>query len=345
MLEIEKPYLIYLGNVQEAAMAKTGFGIRDWSPESCVAQFRLPNCKVDLGLPDCTPHEAAEKGAQTLIIGLAPVGGALSNDDIKAIEEALDAGLDIAAGLHDKLQNHAGIAALAGKRGRRLLDVRAVTTSGHVGTGRKRSGKRLLTVGTDCACGKKYTALAIARELQECGVDADFRATGQTGVLISGHGVAMDSVVSDFLSGAAEALSPDAPAQHWDVIEGQGAIMHPAFAAVTLGLLHGSQPDALVLCHDVSRFSLLGFDHMPIPSILHAIDTYTQLAFLTNPHAKFVGISLNTSSLDEASAYRTIEQYSKKYDLPCTDPVRFGVRPIVENMINAPHPSQGVTRL
>src|SRR6476646_7999989 len=133
------------------------------------------------------------------------------------------------------------------------------------GTGLKRLGRRLLTVGTDCALGKKYTALALARAFTTRGVAADFRATGQTGILIAGSGVPMDAVVADVEAGAAKLLSPDAAPQHWDVIEGQGSLFHPAYAAVTLGLLHGSQPDMFVVCHQPSRTHVLGYPTFALP--------------------------------------------------------------------------------
>ena len=170
------------------------------------------------------------------------------------------------------------------------------------GTGKKRSGRRVLTVGTDCAVGKKYTALAIEKEMRARGVDADFRATGQTGIFISGRGIAVDSVVSDFVSGAAEWLSPAAAPQHWDVIEGQGSLFHPAYAGVTLGLIHGSQPDALVLCHDLARTGIADYEGYAIPSYEACFEAYLAAARLTNPAARFAGVSLNTSSLDEAAA-------------------------------------------
>ena len=127
-----------------------------------------------------------------------------------------------------------------------------------VGTGEKRAGKRLLTVGTDCAVGKKYTALAIEKTLRARGVDANFRATGQTGIFISGRGIAIDSVIADFIAGAAEWLSPANQPEHWDIIEGPGSLFNPAYAGVTLGLVHGSQPDALVICHDARRTRISG---------------------------------------------------------------------------------------
>src|SRR5262249_56993932 len=169
------------------------------------------------------------------------------------LEAALEAGLDAVSGMHTRLGSFERLKRAAERGRARLVDVRTPATPIPVASGRKRSGKRVLTVGTDCALGKKYTALALTRALETVGIAATFRATGQTGILIAGSGIAMDALVADFLAGAAEMLSPDNLPDHWDVIEGQGSLYHPAYAAVTLGLLHGSQPDAIVLCHDTAR--------------------------------------------------------------------------------------------
>jgi uncharacterized NAD-dependent epimerase/dehydratase family protein len=187
-------------------------------------------------------------------------------------------------------------------------------------------------VGTDCALGKKYTALAIAKAMVARGLKADFRATGQTGILISGRGVAVDAVVADFISGASEALSPANSPDHWDIIEGQGSLFHPAYAAVTLGLLHGSQPDALVLCHDPTRQFLNGFPHFPVLSPEQALPPYLSAARLTNPGATFVGVSLNTSGMSAFEAQETLKKTSHSLGLPCVDPIRTGVEPIVSRL-------------
>ncbi len=155
--------------------------------------------------------------------------------------------------MHARLHDIPVLREAAERAGKRLIDVREPPPGIPIGTGLKRSGKRLLTVGTDCALGKKYTALAIAKAFQARGVDADFRATGQTGIMIAGAGIPMDAVVADFAAGAAEILSPDAQPDHWDVIEGQGSILHPVFSGVSLALLHGSQPDVFIVCHDPRR--------------------------------------------------------------------------------------------
>ncbi len=149
-----------------------------------------------------------------------------------------------------------------------MIDVRVPPPGIPIATGRKRSGRRLLTVGTDCALGKKYTALALARAFAARGVPTDFRATGQTGIMIAGAGIPMDAVVADFEAGAAEMLSPDAPPDHWDVIEGQGSLFHPSYACVSLGLLHGSQPDVIVVCHEPGRTGIVGLDAYRLPGLV-----------------------------------------------------------------------------
>ena len=193
-----------------------------------------------------------------------------------------------------------------------------------VGTGRKRTGKRLLTVGTDCALGKKYTALAIAGAMRRRGVDADFRATGQTGIMIAGSGMPMDAVISDFVAGAAEILSPDAAADHWDVIEGQGSLFHPAYAGVSLGLLHGSQPDVFVLCHEPGREHLLGYPDFPTPSLPEAIARHIAMGSLTNAKIRCAGVSFNTASLRPATADTLMQGVAQSLGLPVADPMRGG---------------------
>src|SRR5262249_10280049 len=161
----------------------------------------------------------------------------------------------------------------------------------------KRSGQRLLTVGTDCALGKKYTALALVAAFRKRGVDADFRATGQTGIMISGGGIPLDAVISDFAAGAAEMLTPDAAPDHWDVVEGQGSLFHPSYAGVSLALLHGTQPDVLVLCHEVGRERLAGLEEYATPDLQEAIGLNLILGRRTNQQIRCAGISLNTSIL------------------------------------------------
>ncbi|MGH8240721.1 MAG: DUF1611 domain-containing protein, partial [Steroidobacteraceae bacterium] len=306
--------------------------IRDWMPHAVVGQLRLPGCTVTTGLPDLTAAQAAQQGARAMLLGVAPVGGAISPHWVRALLAALEAGLDLISGLHTRLGSIPEVKAAAERTGRKLFDVRHTDRVFEPGTGIKRPGKRLLTVGTDCALGKKYTALAIARELQRRGHKATFRATGQTGIMISGAGLAVDAVVADFISGAAEWLSPANDADHWDVIEGQGSLFHPAYAGVTLGLLHGSQPDAIVLCHDPSRRTVVGCPGYPIPELGDAVDLYLSNGRLTNRAIRCVGISLNSSKLDEDSRARMVREISRRFNLPVFDPIRDGASEVVDVM-------------
>ncbi|HEY0686551.1 MAG TPA: N-acetyltransferase DgcN [Steroidobacter sp.] len=323
------PYLLFLGDVTELAAAKTAAGILQWRPELCIGQIRAPGGTVDLGLPEMRPAEAAKHGARTMIIGIANAGGFIPDSWLPTILVALEAGLDIAAGMHTRLVDVPQIRETASRLGRTLHDVRQPTQSFVPGSGRKRSGLRLLTVGTDCAVGKKYAALAIEKSMRARGMKADFRATGQTGIFISGRGVAVDAVVADFISGAAEWLSPANDPDHWDVIEGQGSLFHPAYAGVTLGLIHGSQPDALVICHEPVRKALVGFDHYPVPALQDCIDATVSAARLTNPVARAVGISINTSRMSEQAASEAIARLEQQTGLPCRDPIRHGMDDVV----------------
>jgi uncharacterized NAD-dependent epimerase/dehydratase family protein len=331
-LTIAKPYLLFLGDVTRDAAAKTGFGLRDWCGSDCVGQWALPDARVDLGLPALSPSEAVRLGARSLVIAVAPVGGAIAQSWIPYLVAALEAGLDLVSGMHSRLGDVAALAEAADRCGRKLVDVRHSRSAFPVATGRKRPGKRVLTVGTDCALGKKYTALALVDELKRRGLRADFRATGQTGILISGGGVAIDAVIGDFVAGAAEFLSPSNDPDHWDVIEGQGSLFHPAYAGVTLGLLHGSQPDALVLCHDPSRLHLEGFPEFPLIDLKLAIQGYVAAARLTNPRATFVGVSLNTSRLTVEQRAETITRLEDELGLPCSDPLVTGMSSIADGL-------------
>jgi uncharacterized NAD-dependent epimerase/dehydratase family protein len=329
---MEHPYLLFLGNAKDQLAAKTAQGVADWRPEWCVGQLRLEGCKADLGIPDLTLTEAAEKGAKTLLIGVVNPGGVMNNDWTTVLVDALAAGLDIASGLHSPLSDTRELAQAAEKYGRKLIDVRIPDQHLDTGTGIKRSGKRLLTVGTDCSLGKKYTALALEKEMRAQGFDADFCATGQTGVMIAGRGLAIDAVVADFISGAAEWISPEADPDHWHVIEGQGSLFHPAFAGVSLGLLHGSQPDALVLCHEPTRTNMRNLPGHPIPGLQECMDLNLTAARLTNKDVRFVGISVNSSELDDTARKKYLAETEEKYGLPCADPLIEGMARIVENL-------------
>ena len=323
-LTLPQPYLLFLGDVTEAGYAKTAFGLRDWAADQCVGEYRLPGATVTTGLAQLTPAEAAARGARSMLIGVANRGGIIPPNWRQSLIDALHAGLDIVSGMHARLADIPGLADAAVHAGRHLIDVRVPPATLPIATGAKRSGKRLLTVGTDCALGKKYTALALTRALIDRGIDADFRATGQTGIMIAGGGIPMDAVIADFEAGAAETLSPDAAADHWDVIEGQGSLHHPAYAGVSLGLLHGSQPDVFVVCHEPGRTDVLGAPGYVLPSVEEVIAATMLLGRRTNPAIRCGGVSYNTSGCDPDEADRMMAADSERLGVPVADPVRGG---------------------
>lgn len=332
---IAKPFLIFVGDVSRSTSTKTARGVVDWSKPDCVGQWRLSADADDLSLPEMEPQAAVRAGARSMLIGVAPIGGALPEKWIARLIEALEAGLDLVSGLHTRLNTIEALREAAQRHGRRIHDVRYVDRAFPLATGRKRTGKRLLTVGTDCALGKKYTSLALACAMRARGIDADFRATGQTGVMISGAGVAVDAVIADFIAGASETLSPDSADWHWDIIEGQGAIFHPAYAGVTLGLLHGSQPDVLILCHDPSRSEISSFPGFVIRPLEETMRVYETLAHVTNPKARFAGISLNTATLNASEAEALARGIESEHGLVVFDPMRFGIERAVDAIIAA----------
>lgn len=331
-MAIEHPYLLFLGDAADQLAAKTAQGIAHWRPGWCLGQLRLPGCNADLGLPDVTLEAAVAAGARTLVVGVANRGGVIGPDWVEVLEKALIHGLDLAAGLHNRLADVPSLTSLAAQHSRRLFDVRHPSRSFEVANGRRRPGKRLLTVGTDCSVGKMYASLALEKEMRARGLDADFRATGQTGILIAGDGVSVDAVIADFISGAVEWLSPANHPDHWDVIEGQGSLFHASFAGVSLGLLHGAQPDVLVLCHEPTRRHLRGLPDFPVPDLRECLEANLAAARLTNPDVTCEGIAVNTAALDAEAARALLATIEEELHLPAVDPFRDGVAPIVDRL-------------
>ncbi len=329
---MRNPYLMFLGDVEDQLAAKTAKGIVDWRPEWCLGQLKLAGCVADLGIKDMTIAEAVAGGAKTMVVGIVNSGGFLPEHWISAIVEALDAGMDVASGLHIRLGDMPEIKEAAARNGRALFDVRHPTRNIPTGKGTPRQGKRLLAVGTDCSVGKMYTALAIEKEMHKRGMKADFRATGQTGIFIAGSGISIDAVVADFISGAVEELSPPNDADHWDIIEGQGSLFHPSFAGVSLGLLHGAQADALILCHEPTRTHMRGLPHQPLPDLKTCMELNLTCAQLTNKNAEFVGVAINTSGLKEGERQEYLAKVEKELGLPTVDPFKDGTAPIVDNL-------------
>ncbi len=332
--DIPHPYLIYAGHAVDALDVKTGMGLVEWRPNWCGGQWRESESVYDLRLPDMTPTAARAAGMTTMVIGVAEFGGRLTDGLKAAVAEAIAAGLNVASGLHDRLNADPDLARAARQAGVHLFDVRGLPPGAQppVASGRRRTGRRLLTVGTDCAVGKKFTALSLERDLHAAGRSATFRATGQTGVLISGGGVAIDAVAADFLAGVVEQMTPDNMSDHWDIVEGQGSLHHPAYAAVSLGLLHGAQPDAFVVCHEAGREAVLGYETFPLPSIGDCIELVVANGRRLNPDIRCVGVSLNCSQIrpsERAAAKRALEAEA---GLPVVDPAEDGTGRLIAAM-------------
>lgn len=327
---IETPYLLFLGDAPDGLAAKVAQGIRDWRPENCVGQYRMEGCKADLGLTDMTLAEAKAAGAKTLVIGVANRGGKISQAWKKVLVAALEEGFDLASGLHNLLRDEPDLKAVAEATGRALHDVRVPEVDYPIADGVKRPGKRVLAVGTDCSVGKMYTTLALDAAMRERGMKSTFRATGQTGILITGDGVPLDAVVADFMAGSIEYLTPANDEDHWDVIEGQGSLFHVSFSGVTLALIHGGQPDALILCHEPTRSHMRGLPGYALPSLEEVRDLSLSLAKVANPDCKVVGVSINTQHMGESEARSYCEEVEARLGLPTVDPFRHGADRLVD---------------
>ena len=321
---IKTPYLLFLADAPDPLAAKVAQGIRDWRPENAIGQFRMEGCRADMRLPDMTLAEARAAGAETLVIGVANRGGVISPAWKKVLIAALEEGFDLASGLHNLLRDEPDLVAVAKATGRSLHDVRVPNVQYPIANGVKRSGKRCLAVGTDCSVGKMYTALAMDAEMKARGLKSSFRATGQTGILITGEGVPLDAVIADFMAGAVEWLTPDNDPDHWDMIEGQGSLFHISYSGVTMALVHGGQPDALILCHEPTRPHMRGLPDYEMPSLEALRDLALTLARQSNAAAQVVGISINTAAFGEDEALAYLAEVEKRMGLPAVDPFRQG---------------------
>jgi uncharacterized NAD-dependent epimerase/dehydratase family protein len=329
-MALATPYLMFLGDAPDQLAAKVAIGVAHWRPDWCKGQLRLAGCNADLGIPDMSIEDAVKAGCKTMVVGVANRGGVIPDHWVGVIVEAITAGMDVAAGLHRRLRDVPAIAEAAATHGRKLTDARHPSRDFDVASGQARSGRRLLTVGTDVSVGKMFTSLAIEREMQARGMKADFRATGQTGIFIAGSGASVDAVIADFIAGAAEWLTPANDPDHWDVVEGQGSLFHASYSGVTLGLIHGSRPHALVLCHDAARREMRGTPNVPVPTLEDCIAVNERMARMFEPDAKVVGVSVNTSSMDDARATAYLAEVSARLGLPAVDAVRTGVAAIVD---------------
>lgn len=277
-----------------------------------------------------------------ILIGIAPAGGQLPQEWRGWILEAIERGLQIWSGLHTFIGDDPEFAAKAKAKGVKILDARKPPANLRVSDGRTREVDAfvVLTVGSDCNVGKMTAQLQIVKDLNAAGLKTRFAATGQTGILIEGWGIAVDAVIADFIGGAAESLTLEAAQGGTEVVlvEGQGSLIHPAYSGVTLGLLHGSCPRAMILCHQASRTMIGDYGGrepwVPIPRLSELVKIYEDAARPVLP-SKVIGIALNTYDLSDADAKKAIADAERETGLPATDPVRYSTKPLVDAVVRA----------
>ncbi|GAN33490.1 conserved hypothetical protein [Candidatus Brocadia sinica JPN1] len=322
--------------------AKTAVSVIRYRKEDVVALIDRVNAGKDIesiigigkGIPIVsTIAETLHLKPTALLIGIAPPGGMLPAEWRKHITDALINKLHIISGLHCHLDDDPEFCKLAHDHQREIWDVRKPPEDIPLGSGKAKETKtlRILTVGSDCNIGKMVTSIEIANAAKKRGFNACFVATGQTGIMIDGSGIAVDHVISDFISGAAEKLVIDRSHYHLLSIEGQGTIVHPAYSGVTLGLLHGAAPQGLILCHQPTRKTLRHFANFPILPLPYLIDLYEKLAQPVHP-CKVIGISLNCFGMTDHDALQEIQKVEKETKLPATDPIKFGVNKFIDGI-------------
>jgi uncharacterized NAD-dependent epimerase/dehydratase family protein len=319
--------------------AKTAIGAMRYAPYPIVAVVDAMRAGTDSaaavgvgrGIPVvATVAEAIALGADTLLIGTAAPGGHIPDDYRPLLADALRRGLAVWNGLHERVLADPALRAAAERGNATVRELRQPPTDLLIGGHRqRRHGARVvLTVGSDAAVGKMTAAIELVRALERAGQRAAFVATGQTGIAISGNGISVDAVVADFIAGAAERIVCDAAeTADWVVVEGQGSLTHPAFSGVTLGLLHGSAPDVLVLCHDASRAEIKGFPGLPLKPLRELVGLYESAALWSRApgdHVLVAAVALNTSALDPTEAARATLLAAEETGLPAADPVRDG---------------------
>lgn len=319
--------------------AKTATGVIRYRRDEVVAVLDSTSAgktsQEVLGVGGDIPCVASldEVEADTLLIGIAPAGGGLPEPWRAVIRDAIRRGLDILNGLHVFLADDVELAALAKSREVTIHDLRRPPPGLSVSKNlaRRTACYRVHTVGNDCSVGKMLVALELTAALRERGRRAEFIATGQTGIMIAGRGVAIDAVVSDFISGAIESLVLESQDQEFLLIEGQGSLLHPLYSGVTLGLLHGCAPQAMVLCIDPTRTVVRHAD-VSIPPVEHVIRIYEEMASLVHPSV-VAGVAVNTSALGLPEAEEAVDRIQGATGLPATDVVRFGTGPLLERLV------------
>ena len=336
--------------------AKTAVGVIRYGRDQVVAAIDSTHAGQDAGDvledPSGPAHgipvvadvaEALDYHPDTLLIGIAPRGGRLPDDWRPGLVRAIAAGLDIVSGLHHFLADDPELAEAARQSGATIWDVRRPSdeTAMRIATGQPhRAGSHVVYfAGSDCNVGKMTAALEVDREARRRGLSSAFAATGQTGIVIAGRGIPADRYISDFIAGGTEALVTELEDEaDWVFVEGQGALGHPAYSAVTLGLVHGSAPDFLILCHEAGRSTINGYPAVPIPPLGQVRSMYESAAEWLKP-TRTVGIALNTFKLSEPDARAALESVRTETGLPAADPVRFGAGPLIDALLSATRPS------
>ena len=337
----EKRYLILAeGKALDPHYGKTARGVILYGPDPVTAVVDSQNAGAEVeGVPVVGTLEeglALEPKPNTALVGVAIAGGRLPLEWRAVLRSVLEAGLDLECGMHEFLSEDPELRDLAARHGVEIRDLRKPPGDLSVPTGENltHGATVVLTVGSDCAIGKKTVAFVLDREARARGLRSVFVPTGQTGIAIAGWGIAVDAVVADFLAGAAERLVVEG-AERGDLlfVEGQGSIVHPQFSGVTLGLYHGSAPHLLVLCHMAGATEIDGCPGHPIPPLTELVELHERLA-LPARQARVAALALNTHELDENAARRAIAEAEEETGLPTDDPVRFGPGYVLEAVLD-----------
>ncbi len=336
-------YVILTQGQTHPTPAKTAAGMLRYRRNAVIALLDSDQADRDagelmgtgVGVPIvATLEQAIALGANALLIGITPPGGQLPLPWRAIILNAINHGLQVISGLHHFLSQDEEFSRAAQQHGVQLIDLRRVPDDLSVNKCRaaKLDNLRIHTVGTDCNCGKKITALELDRAMRERGLKSTFIATGQTGVLISGRGMAMDRVISDFVAGAAERLVLEAEDYDYLLIEGQGAITHPLYAGVTLSMLYGFAPQLLILCHPAGRTIMRGTPETPIAPLQEVRSLYEAITRPVYP-ARVIGVALNLMDFQDENARREIERVEDEMNLPVTDVIRFGPEKLLDAIL------------
>ncbi len=341
-VDTKKRLILYARDEFGGGHSKTAEGVIRYGPSPIAAVVDRQQagkkasdiCGAGENIPIvATVEEAHKLGGEAMLLGCAFIGGRMPEAWREDILKALSLGMDVINGLHDFLTNNEEFVAEAKKHNCKLIDLRKPPDNLPIahGRGRKVDALTVLAVGTDCSVGKMTLALELDKLAKKRGYKSGFVATGQTGIMIAGSGIAIDRVIGDFMAGAIEELVLEAaPGLDMLFVEGQGSIYHPGYSGVTMSLMHGTAPEAMILCHKAGLTSINSEGEFPIPDLNDAIKMYEAVAGMIRP-AKIVGICVNTFGLGESEARSLVDGYAKHTGLPATDPVRYGV----ENLVDA----------